>query len=96
MQRVELAEPIRTTLPEYPGVFTVTGFRRDRNGGPVLTMADATQEVPGIRSPMLARDIVTQMRLADLLSNHHTYPVNAANLYGPRGRRCDVGRTPEV
>lgn len=85
-------EPICCELPEYPSRFRVQGFERRRNHGPVLTLAIAEWTREGFLDWHPVRDVVTLMRLADHLSNRHALPVNADKLYGPRGRRCDVGR----
>jgi hypothetical protein len=75
-------------------VYHVEGFERRRNHGPILTLATGvTCEIPGIRKPCAVRDVVTLMRLADLLSDKHGLPVNAHKFYGPCGRRSSVGRT---
>lgn len=92
-----LPEPIELRLPGYRCKFRVTGFERKRNHGPVLTWAIADgqrdtdpEEKPAPWHP--ARDVVTLMRLADVLSDKHTFPVNAEKLYGPRGRGVLIPR----
>lgn len=80
------------TIPGYRCTFTVTGFERRRNAGPVLTLAVGTWTRDGFTREHRISDIVTRMRLADMLSHHHEFPVNAEKLYGPRGRMADVGR----
>ena len=88
-----LQSPIEVRLPHYPCTFNVTRFERRRNAGPVLTMAVATWILPGRTQPHNCTNVVTLMRLADVLSNCHDMPINRDAYYGPTGRRAPVGRT---
>lgn len=90
-------EPIITRLPGYRCQFRVTGFERRRNNGPMLTLAIAEgqrdtdpEETPAKWQRFT--DVVTLMRLADVLSDKHEHPINDDKLYGPRGRGLLVGR----
>jgi len=86
-------------LPDYPVTHTVYAFERrgansGRKGGVsrgALTLAIAVYHRPGL-PPGRVTDLVTMMRLADMLSDRHALPVNPERRYGPRGRRCPVGR----
>ncbi len=90
------ANPIELTLPGYqPCKFYVHGIARRRNAGPVLTLAIAQWTRDGFKNRHNVSDIVSMMRLADAISQHHMQPINKESLYGPRGRMCDIGRLPD-
>ncbi len=87
---MKLNSPIR--LKDHPAVCYVTGFERRRNAGPVLTMAIGYWVRDGFATQTRTRDIVTKMKLSDMLSHLHDLPINADKLYGPAGRIESVGR----
>ncbi|MBL8797979.1 MAG: hypothetical protein JNM56_29040 [Planctomycetia bacterium] len=89
-------EEFTATLPGHRATYYVRCFRQARNHGPLLTLADAEWTLPGSDTRRTVHDIVTRMQLADLLSQWHPFPVNAARLYGPRGRRCAIGRAAQA
>jgi len=88
---IDIAD-IMVQLPDYPCVHIVSGIERRCNHGPMLTLAVAQWQREGMEGWHPVRDIVTQMRLADAVSDQHDLPINAEKLYGPTGRRGPVGR----
>lgn len=95
VERFDLAVPTNgIKLPTYPEAVRhcVTGFTRERGpSGRMLTLAVATCERNGMSSHRVT-DYVTMMRLADLMSDSHPFPVNEDRLYGQLGRLCEIGR----
>jgi hypothetical protein len=96
MKITRLPRVYAVTLPgtEDRCTYYVNSIRRERNGnnGHMLTMANAEYRLTGRDKLHRVCDIVTQMRLADLLSDLHDLKINADRLYGPPGRNCKVGR----
>lgn len=86
----QFSQPIEVSLPGYRCKHRVLGIERKRNHGPMLTMAVAEWQISGQWHAV--RDIVSCMRLADVVSDRHELPINADRLYGPSGRMSPIGR----
>jgi hypothetical protein len=70
-------------LTGYRASCKVTGFRRAKNSGPVVTIAEATWQRDGFSSSYAVRDWATLMRLADYLGEqgYHNLPRNPDRAY---------------
>lgn len=87
--------PLLGKLPDYQPGLTIRVFgvarRRNVDRGPILTLAVGDWAREGMTLHPI-RDVATMMRLADVISAHHSQPINADKLYGPRGRMAGIGR----
>lgn len=89
----DFSGPLECTLPGYHGKYRVWGIaRRANHGRRILTLAAGEWTRDGFATWHRISDPATQMRLADLISDHHQQPINADRLYGPLGRNCGIGR----
>ena len=86
---VVFSAPVIVRLLDYPCRHAIHAIRRERSPatGEWLTLAIAEQIRPGFVRPHPVRDVLTLMRLADLLHNlgRHSLPENPDSAYAAGG-----------